>query len=333
MYTKNSVLLVCRGAFGHDACMGCVIRVTVFLLTLALPQLAEAAPAWVQQGQTFTYRIQWLGMTAGYGEIRLLTAHTPKLWQSLPLQLDDQARQDIGNLSLPKGAMPYTIVARVWSAPGIEGLFRMRDRLTATGYFDAEKGFVPLYYMQQQLENDFRADKHLSYRHEAEEVAYRNRRHRNSKARVYPAPAAFTRDMFSALMTMRYTTENTNVDDVLRLPVCQLEHCGELQARIVKKQTVDTALGRKQVIQLDPLLIEQNPKKKSRGSLHILATDDAEHIPVEIRLTAFFGSFTAHLEKVLPADASSKAPADLPLFGPLREPGYVVPNHANPSTF
>lgn len=309
--------------------MGCVIRVTVFLFALACPFTAQAVPEWAKQGQTFTYRIQWLGMTAGYGEIRLLNAHTPKQWQSLALQLDEQARKDIGHMAIPEGATPYTIVARVWSAHGIEGLFRMRDRLTATGYFDEKNGFVPVYYSQQQFENDFRADKHLAYRHKDNDVLYRNRRHKKSKGRSYPMPGALTRDMFSALMTMRLTAGDLKVGDVLQLPACQLEHCGELHATVVKK----TKFNGQDAIQIDPTLVEPNPKKKSRGSLHILASADGNYVPLEIRLTAFFGSFSAVLENVLPANAPSNAPTDLPLFGPLQEPDYKPPVHANPTTF
>lgn len=313
--------------------MRCVIRVTLFLFTSLFPQMAFAAPEWVEKGQSLSYRVQWLGMTAGYGEIRLITPHNKALWKPVEALLDKQAKEDIGAFTVPENTTPYAIVARIWSAPGIEGLFRMRDRLTAIGYFDAEKGFVPLYYMQQQQENDFRADKHLAYRHDADEVQYRNRRHRNSKGRVYAMPGSPTYDMFSALMSMRYTAEKLTVGDSLSLPTCQLEHCGALQTNVVKRDTVKTALGRKRILQVDPRLIEPNPKKKTRGSLHIQVLDgESEYLPVEIRLRAFFGNFTASLESVQSGDADSKAPADLPLFGAIKEPTYKTPVHANPNT-
>lgn len=273
-------------------------------------------------------------MTAGYGEIRVLNPQVGGLWKSIEDQLDAQAKEDLQNaIQIPEGATPYAIVARVWSTPGIESLFRMRDRMTAIGYFDENQGFVPLYYMQHQLENDFRANKHLSYRQETDEVVYRNRRHRNSKPRVYEAPGELTRDLFSALMTMRYTGTDLKQGDVLRLPTCQLEHCGELQAVVANTQNMRTSLGRKRVIQVDPTLVQPNPKKKTRGSLHILATHDAEYLPVEIRLRAFFGNFRASIESVESGSAPSKAPNDLPLFGTIPEPEYHTPSHANPDTF
>lgn len=315
--------------------MRCVIRVTLFLSAFIAPQMAFAAAEWVEKGQTLTYRVQWMGMTAGYGEIRLITPYNKALWKPIEQQLDQQAKDDIGAFEVPENATPYAIITRVWSAPGIEGLFRMRDRLTAVGYFDVEKGFVPLHYMQHQQENDFRANKHLAFRQDEGEVQYRNRRHRNSKGRVYTMPGSPTYDMFSALMTMRYTAEKLAVGDRLSLPTCQLEHCGELQTAIAKSDTVKTALGRKRVLQVDPRLIEPNPKKKTRGSLHIQVVDDSrdsDYLPVEIRLRAFFGNFTASLEAVQSGDVASKAPADLPLFGELKEPGYKVPAHANPNT-
>src|SRR5690606_38491481 len=121
------------------------------------------------------------------------------------------------------------------------------------------------------------------------------------------------------------TANDAKLGDVLKLPACQLEHWGELHAAIVKK----TEFNGQPALQIDPTLVEANPNKKSRGSLHILASADGNYTPLEIRLTAFFGSFSATLDDILPAEAPSRAPADLPLFGPLQEPDYQPPVHAN----
>jgi hypothetical protein len=284
---------------------GCAIMAAMRKLWLlislwAAPAGAESLllPAWATTAERLTYRVTWWGMEAGHAEL----FHQP-------------------------GNGGYTLVARAWTTDGAANLFSMRDRLRAEGTHRPAL-FLPTRFSVRLNENDYRADKTLTYDRAARKATYRNHREPPATAKDFDIDTQ-TRDLYSALYSLRASAKEPKPEAVYTLPVQDLDRPMTLHLKVLERVRLDTVLGQVETLHVQPVL-DGKKEGRQKDRVHIWVTDDDRRLPVKIQVRLALGSFTATLQAVGDGASPSEAPAELPLDGDITLEPRKRP-HADPA--
>ena len=219
----------------------------------------------------------------------------------------------------------YQITARAWTNKGASALFVMRDRISVSGVH-ASEGFLTNTYDLQLNENDYRADKKVTYLREKNSAQYQNIR--SSEKPVDYTIQPNTRDVLSALYYLRKNRTDAQPGTSSVLPVFDLERQYETEVRVEKREKLRTIFGRVQTLKVR-LYMKEIGGDDVKDDWTFWVTDDGKFTPVKIKVSLPIGSFGAHLIKIGSATSQSYAPEG---FGEHGE--VVVPArsryHANP---
>ena len=88
------------------------------------------------------------------------------------------------------------------------------------------------------------------------------------------------------------------VGQQVRFPLADSMRTVTVAMKVLGKEEVKTPAGTFQTVRVQPTADEGIVK--SRGSIEIWYTDDARHMPVQIRAKLFFGTITFHLQSAEP---------------------------------
>lgn len=222
----------------------------------------------------------------------------------------------VGNaeLLLRNDADQYEIIGRAWTDDTYNSLYKLRDRIRIEGVHTKEQPFLSRSYVAELKENDYRADKLVTFDHEKNVSTYTNR-HKN-RAPVDYNVEPYTRDMISALYALRSLEKSPKVGDVYTLPVMHYDRRYTYTLRVLEKERMDTALGKKDVYEIQPILTKEDAKKgKSKARLRLWVTADGQFVPVKVEIKLNFGSFRAMLTTAESADSPSIVPSGIPEEG------------------
>ncbi len=267
---------------------------------MLFPTLSARAAPWFDTGERLVFDVKWSFLSAGHAEL----------------------------LFMPQQKNNYRIVARAWTNNGVDTLFTMRDRIVIEGtrLADGTPVMQPETYHLTLNENDYRADKFVTFRPQFFEAIYKNR-HANEPRKVVEMEKD-SRDVLSSLYFLRTTADEVAPGVSFTLPVVELDRTATLQLNILERGTLRTIFGKKTpVLKVKPVITQTTDKKvKDRWTIWI--TDDATRTPVRIEVDLPVGSFQATLAASLPAESPSRAPEGLTASGTIDV--VTHPAHANP---
>lgn len=221
----------------------------VWLAGSALPAYAQTA-GWFANGETLHYRVYW------------------------------------GPLSLGKATLAFSPSAKGYHIEGrVKGsmvFFKMDDTWTASGK-QTNGSLQPLEYRAIQAENDYRANKRLTFNSARHSMVYENLRGGEPSLTV-PLPRG-AQDPFTALYDLR---KQGVTDQAVSRTVMGLKRPFTLNISAAKPVERDG----QELLRVDITKVEAG---KQNDTWQIWLTDDAELTPVEIDAQLKVGSFRAVL--------------------------------------
>ncbi len=114
-----------------------------------------------------------------------------------------------------------------------------------------------------------------------------------SKAQTAPIPSCVT----DALSAIFYTASQPMiVGQDIRFPLADAMRVVAVTMKVEGKEEIKTPAGTFQTVRVQPTADEGIVK--NRGNIWVWYTDDARHIPVQIRARLFWGTITFHLQSV-----------------------------------
>jgi len=265
---------------------------TLRLMLVVIGALVLPGHAWAGQpgevlgvyhgGERLVYDVTWLGIKAGQATLEALGV----------VQLDGQAG--------------YHLVTTATSTPWISKFYRVDDRSES--------------YLAQDSPRALRFEKHLRegrYRHSSRtdfdhvkgiakfryldfspvphEISRLEEAERFSRyvEQEFPLnPGAL--DELSVLYYIR--TQTLTPGNTVRARVFASRKNWDLEVKVLRRETLETALGRRETVVVEPLLKFEGIFQR-KGRMIVWITDDAERIPVQMQSQIIIGSFFATLAR------------------------------------
>ena len=248
-----------------------------------------------REGERLVYDVTWMGITAGQATLEARGV----------VQLNGQAA--------------YHLVTTAQSTPFISKIYRVDDR---TESFMAVSPLRTVRFEKHLREGRYRHSSHTLFDHEGKLATFRY-------LDFSPVPKGITRleeaEKYGKYVSQEFRLTPGALDElsvlyyVRTLPLTTGTTVGakvfasrknwELEVRILGRETLDTALGQRDVLVVEPLLKFEGIFQQ-KGRVIVWITDDAERIPVQMKSEIKIGSFVSTLTKreVGGADAPQDAP-------------------------
>lgn len=218
----------------------------------------------------------------------------------------------------------YTLTGRAWTT-GLSSVFRLRDRLQATGVH-VPMLFAVKHYALDLNEKDYTAHKTVDFLRLNNEAVYTN-------VHAKEAPNSFairkeSRDMMSSMYALRAEEDLLNIGVSKTLPVVNLDSTYLMTATVEGKEKMDTVFGEREVWRIG-LTFTQDGQKEKAGNWVFWITADDKKYPVRIEAKMRFGAFTATLKDYGNPEMVSRAPDDLPETGKINLARWVPAHMLN----
>ena len=243
-----------------------VAMICVAAGALAGPATGETPAATLNQafvaGETLDFELTWVGITGG------------------------GMRMTIGLLANDPTKFRITSVAK--SNSSFAFLFSVRDEIQAIVNRD---DFSTLHYDKHLNERGRRKDDSTVI-DERRRIATRRRPNHNTQEIIVPKPVF---DPLSLVYHLRML--NLQPGTVERFTVFADGKVYTLEARITKRESIVTPVGRFNTVVVEPKMLAGG-LFRGEGELTIWYSDDARHLPVRLRSELKVGSITADLKAV-----------------------------------
>jgi hypothetical protein len=229
-----------------------------------IPTLQPPAAGYVfPQKQTLTFDVDWRVFTAG----------------TAVFHLEQQGTQQ-----------KVTATADTSGTPNM--LFPVIDKFQAA--FDTHTGCSTGFSKQLQ-EGPRKVNSDLAFNYQAGKQTQfeKNVVKGTSKTQTASIPACVT-DSLSAIFYA--ASQPLVVGQDVRFPLADSMRTVTVVMKVEAKEEIKTPAGTFQTIRVQPTAAEG--VVKNRGNIWIWYTDDARHIPVQIRTRLFWGTITFHLKSI-----------------------------------
>jgi hypothetical protein len=234
----------------------------------------------LREGERLVYDVTWMGIKAG------------------------QATLEVRGVVLVNGQPAYHLVTTARSTPFISAFYRVDDRN------ESYLGVSPLQALRFEKhlrEGRYRHSSFTSYDHDGKVAHYRN-------LDFNPVPKGIT-DLAEAEKYSAYTQEEFPLspgalDELsilyyvrgqplvpghpMQAKVFSNRKNWEVEVRVLGRETLDTGLGRRDTLKVEPLLKFEGIFQQ-KGRVIVWLTDDADRIPVLMKSEIIIGSFVATL--------------------------------------
>lgn len=258
----------------------------VLTLLCALPQVVWAD--WFTKGETLVYDVKLGAMKAGRAELHYTV------------------RADKG----------YTLTIRAWTDGFMKKIFAMRDRIVAEGKHLPQGDFYTETYNTFMNESHYKARRQTLYNRQKGQVTYRNLREVPVQDTVLPLLEG-SRDIISAMYSLRQTVNSIKVGEVYTLPVFDVRKGYTMKVRVTGREKVKTKLGEFMAYVAKVQFVGE---EETTDNVTVWVSDDINRWPVRINRKMAVGSFTADLRAVGDASLEVSAPAELPRTGDIKIP-------------
>lgn len=252
-------------------------------LIFALPQVGHAD--WFTGGETLVYDVSLGGMKAGKAELNYLV------------------RPD----------RSYTITIRAWTSGFMKTLFNMRDRIVADGKHSDKNAFYSTVYNTFMNESHYKARRQTSYDRKKGQIVYRNLREEPVQDVTFPLFEG-TRDIVSAMYSLRQAVDSIKVGETYSLPVFDVRRGYTMNVKITGREKVVTKVGEFMAYVAKVQFVGE---KETTENVTVWVSDDINRWPVKINRKMAVGSFTATLRATGGADMEISAPEELPRAGDI----------------
>jgi hypothetical protein len=239
----------------------------VLAATLTAASPVEQAFA---EGETLDYQLVWLRMTGG------------------------TARMTIAPLNGERPALRITSIGR--SSPGFSRIYKVRDEIES---IVARKDFSTLRYSKKLDEKNQKREEVTVIEGE---VATRTRSRRTEQKIDVPRPIMDPISVIYHLRTLDLSEGNAH-----RLTLIADGKIYQVNARVVRRETIQTPAGRFATVVVEPEMISGGEAREER--LFIWFSDDERRIPVRIRSEIRVGAITATLSGVSRGVTSIEPPS------------------------
>jgi hypothetical protein len=229
---------------------------------VVIPTLQPPSPGYVFPAkQTLTFTVDWRVFTAGTAVFQLEQEGTVQ-----------------------------KITATADTVGGVTMLFPVVDRFQSG--FDTTTG-CSTGFSKQLLEGRRRVSSDLSFDYKTgkQTQVEKNLVKGTSKEQTASIPACVT-DSLSALFYA--ASQPMVVGQSIRFPLADSMRTVTVAMKVEAKEEIKTPAGTFQTIRVEPTADEGIVK--NRGNIWVWYTDDARHMPVQIRARLFWGTITFHLQ-------------------------------------
>jgi hypothetical protein len=229
-----------------------------------IPTLQAPAPSYIfPQKQTLSFDVDWRVFTAG----------------TAVFHLEQQGTEQ-------------KITATADTVGGTNMLFPVIDKFQAA--FDTHTGCSNGFSKQLQ-EGPRKVNSDLTFNYQAGKQTQfeKNMVKGTSKTLTASIPACVT-DSLSAIFYA--ASQPLVVGQEVRFPLADSMRTVTVVMKVEAKEEIKTPAGTFQTIRVQPTAAEGIVK--NRGNIWIWYTDDARHIPVQIRARLFWGTITFHLKSI-----------------------------------
>lgn len=231
----------------------------VVIPTLQPPPSGYVFPA----RQTLTYAVDWRVFTAG----------------TAVFQLEQQGTQ-------------MMIAATADTVGGVTMLFPVVDRFQSG--FDTKTGCSTGFSKQlQEGRRKVSSDLSFDYAHGKQNQTEKNLVKGTQKTLTASIPACVT-DSLSAIFYA--ASQPMTVGQKFGFPLADAMRTVTVTMKVEAKEEIKTPAGTFQTVRVQPTADEGIVR--NRGNIWIWYTDDARHIPVQIRARLFWGTITFHLQSL-----------------------------------
>lgn len=211
--------------------------------------------------QTLTYTVDWRVFTAGTAVFQIE--------QQGPVQRVTATADTVGAVTM---------------------LFPVVDRFQSS--FDTKTG-CSMGFSKQIQEGPRKVSSDLTFNYPAgkQTEVQRNLVKGTQKQQTASVPACVT-DSLSAIFYA--ASQKMTIGDAVRFPLADAMRTVTVAMKVEAKEEIKTPAGTFQTIRVQPTADEG--VVKNRGNIWIWYTDDARHMPVQIRARLFWGTITFHLQ-------------------------------------
>lgn len=225
--------------------------------TLEAPPASYAFPT----KQTLTYTVDWRVFTAA-----------------------------VASFQIEQQGTVQKITASADTVGGVTMLFPVIDRFQSG--FDTKTGCSTGFSKQtQEGRRKISSDLNFNYKEGKQTLVERNLVKGTSKQLTASIPACVS-DSLSAIFYVG--SQPLTVGQNFRFPLADAMRTVTVTMKVEAKEEIKTPAGTFQTVRVQPTADEGIVK--NRGKIWIWYTDDARHIPVQVRASLFWGTITAKLQ-------------------------------------
>lgn len=257
----------------------------IAVLVLSGQALAGQAPEMdrlYREGERLVYDVTWLGIRAG------------------------QATLEARGVVQLNGQRAYHLVTTATSGPALSKIYRVDDR---TESYIALNPMRALRFEKHMREGRYRHSSQTDFDHEKGIASFRYldfsrvpreisrledaERYGKYVNQEFPlTPGAL--DELSVLYYVRTLPLASSTSVLAR--VFASKKNWDLEVKVLRRETLETALGRRETVVVEPLLKFEGIFQR-KGRMIVWMTDDAERIPVQMKSEILIGSFVASLTR------------------------------------
>ena len=222
-----------------------------------------AAKLKLRLGEKMLYSIEYAGINAGYAFLRV----------------DNE-------LTWSQDKECYHLVNETWSNPFFSKFYRVHDRAES---FVQAGNLVSLFFHKKIEEGGYRHEESVEFDHQQNQARY-------STGQVIELVPGSRDVLLSLFYTRLFPLE---VGKPLSIDNHTDKKNYPLEVRVLKKETIKTALGRVECMVIEPVL--RTPGLfENKGRLMVWITNDQRRIPVLMKSKILIGSVNAVLKEYTP---------------------------------
>jgi Protein of unknown function (DUF3108) len=258
-----------------------VMTLIVALCVETTGATSGAAPLPFQAGEELIYEVSWLGIGVGRASMRI----------ELPSSAANQT--------------PLRLVSLARTKPVIDTFYKVEDRVESL--FDPATRTTRFFRIRQR-EGSYRSFREITFEPSKGRVIYQ----KNDKAPRVIELDAMVQDPLSILYAVRAMP--LSVGQSVRMSVFDRGEVWDAEVRILERERLQLPMGAFNTLKVQPILREASIFRK-KGEMFVWLTDDAQHVPVQMRSTIMIGAVQAQLIEAkgitLTADGATAPPSPL----------------------
>ncbi|MFV0304933.1 MAG: DUF3108 domain-containing protein [Moheibacter sp.] len=183
----------------------------------------------------------------------------------------------------------YHIVGEGSSSGAVRAFYKVDDRYET--YIDQSTN-KPSKFVRKISEGGYTRDQVLTFDHSKRVVKINDRKNQKVSYREYEGSV---QDLLSAFYYLRnYDTDDLKTGDYINLDIFMAEETYKFRLKILGREAMKTKFGTVQCLKIRPYVQSGRIFKESE-SVTMWVTDDANHIPVQIKAELAVGSLKADL--------------------------------------